>query len=71
MNFSATPKFPSPSGQAAFVKASTAMLQKLSYVKHYAWFAFPTSTNGADETGLYRPGAVATTVGKAYRAAGK
>jgi Glycosyl hydrolase catalytic core len=53
------------------VKSSTAMLQKLSYVERYAWFAFPTSTDGTDGTGLYRPGNVPTLAGKAYRAAGK
>jgi hypothetical protein len=46
------------------------MLESLSYVEHYAWFAFPTSTNGQDETGLYRPGGAITEPGKAYRAAG-
>jgi len=71
MNFSGSPKFPTTSAQAAFITKSTAMLQKLSYVHRYAWFAFPTSTNGADETGLYRPGGVATAAGKAYRAAGQ
>jgi hypothetical protein len=70
INFSGSPKFPTASNQAAFVRASTAMLQKLSYVERYAWFAFGTSTNGTDETGLYRPGGVATAMGEAYRAAG-
>jgi len=70
INFGAGAKFPSATNQAAFVKKSTAMLEKLSYVEHYAWFAFPTSTNGQDETGLYRPGGAITKPGKAYRAAG-
>lgn len=70
MNFGGGAKFPSATNQAAFVKKSTAMLQKLSYVEHYAWFAFPTSTNGQDETGLYRPGGAITKPGEAYRAAG-
>ncbi len=57
--------FPSPRGQAAFVRAATAMLQKLPYVWRYAWFALPA--DGADGTaGLFRPGAVATAAGRAY-----
>ena len=70
MNFSGSPKIPSASNQADFVTESTAMLQKLSYVERYAWFAFPTSTDGTDGTGLYRPGGVATAPGRAYKAAG-
>jgi hypothetical protein len=70
MNFSGSPKIPSPSNQADFVTKSTEMLQKLSYVERYAWFAFPTSTDGTDGTGLYRPGGVATAPGLAYKAAG-
>jgi len=70
INFGGGTKFPSATRQAAFVKRSTAMLEKLSYVEHYAWFAFPTSSNGEDETGLYRPGNTITKPGKAYRAAG-
>ncbi|MCD5310487.1 glycoside hydrolase family protein [Kineosporia babensis] len=69
MNFGAGQKFPSATNQANFVKKSTAMLNKLKYVEHYSWFAFPTSTNGQDETGLYRPGGAITKPGKAYRAA--
>jgi hypothetical protein len=57
--------FPSPSGQAAFVRAATAMLQKLPYVWRYAWFALPA--DGADGTaGLFRPGAVPTAAGRAF-----
>lgn len=70
MNFGAGEKLPSATNQAKFVKSSTTMLEKLKYVEHYAWFAFPTSTNGQDETGLYRPGGAITKPGKAYRAAG-
>jgi hypothetical protein len=71
MNFSGGARVPSPSVQAQFVKKSTAMLERLSYVERYAWFAFPTSTDGTDGTGLYRPGGVPTIPGKAYRAAGR
>jgi hypothetical protein len=72
MNFgvSGAGRFPTPAQQAEFVTESTTMLESLSYVEHYAWFAFPTSTNGQDETGLYRPGGAITEPGKAYRAAG-
>ena len=71
MNFSGSPRLPSAKVQADFVTKSTAMLERLSYVERYAWFAFPTSTDGSDGTGLYRPGGVPTVPGKAYRAAGK
>ena len=72
MNFgvSGAGRFPTPAQQAEFVTESTKMLESLSYVEHYAWFAFPTSTNGQDETGLYRPGGAITQPGEAYRAAG-
>ncbi|WP_285620104.1 glycoside hydrolase family protein [Kineosporia sp. NBRC 101677] len=69
MKFGTGDRFPAPANQASFVKKSTAMLNKLKYVEQYAWFAFPTSTNGQDETGLYRPGGAITAPGKAYRAA--
>ncbi|GAB6902050.1 glycoside hydrolase family protein [Kineosporia succinea] len=70
INFGSGAKFPTAANQANFVKKSTAMLEKISYVEHYSWFAFPTSTNGKNETGLYRPGGAITAPGKAYRAAG-
>ncbi|MFJ7073683.1 glycoside hydrolase family protein [Streptomyces sp. NPDC098781] len=62
-----TPRYPSKAQQAAFVKKSTAMLQRLPYVKRYAWFTL--STDRGDGSGLYR-GATANRVGAAYRAAG-
>ncbi|GLY14724.1 hypothetical protein Kisp01_17390 [Kineosporia sp. NBRC 101677] len=70
MNFGSGPKFASPADQAEFVRLSTEMLESLDYVEHYSWFAFPTSKNGQDETGLYRPGGAITEPGKAYRSAG-
>jgi len=70
MNFGGGAKYPSASQQAAFVTSSTSMLESLSYVERYAWFAFPTPKEGGDGTGLYRPGGAATPAGKAYRAAG-
>lgn len=51
MNFGGGAKFASPADQAEFVRLSTDMLEGLSYVEHYSWFAFPTSKNGQDETG--------------------
>ncbi|WP_328364979.1 glycoside hydrolase family protein [Streptomyces sp. NBC_00445] len=61
-----TPKYPTKARQAAFVKKSTAMLEKLPYVKRYAWFTL--STQRGHGTGLYN-GANANRVGAAYRAA--
>jgi hypothetical protein len=68
-NFKSAPQFPTGQQEATFIRQSTAMLQKLPYVERYAWFALPTARNGADETGLYRPGNIPTLAGKAYRAA--
>lgn len=63
---SGTPKYPTKERQAAFVKKSTAMLEKLPYVKRYAWFTL--STQRGHGTGLYN-GTQANRVGAAYRAA--
>ena len=60
---------PTADQQAAFVTASTAMLQGLSFVERYAWFSFPTPTEGGLGTGLYSPGGVPTAMGLAYRKA--
>jgi len=66
-NFGGSPAFPTQRQQAAFLTASTAMLQRLPYVQRYAWFALPASaTDGS--TGLFRSGAVATTEGRASEA---
>lgn len=69
IKFGATTTYPTQAQQADFVRASTAMLQRLPYLERYAWFALPASGTG-DSTGLYRDGAAPTTVGAAYRAAG-
>jgi hypothetical protein len=63
--FGATTVVPTPGRQAAFVRASTAMLRKLPYVWRYAWFALPASSSGPS-TGLFRDGAVPTAVGRAF-----
>jgi hypothetical protein len=60
--------YPSDAQQAAFVKKSTAMLQSLSYVERYAWFALPTP-DGKQGTGLYKNGTTPTAAGRAYRVA--
>jgi hypothetical protein len=59
--------YPSAAQQVSFIQGSTAMLQSLSFVERYAWFALPTST-GTDATGLYRNGTTPTDAGVAYRA---
>jgi len=61
-------RYPTWSQQAAFVTASTAMLERLPYLRRYAWFALPSnSTDGT--VGLYRSGARATAAGSAFRLA--
>ncbi len=69
IRFGATTTFPSARLQAAFVTAATAMLQRLSFVQRYAWFALP-ATPGDGTAGLFRPGAIATRAGLAFEAAG-
>jgi hypothetical protein len=70
IRFAATATFPTPRQQAAFVTAATSMLQRLSYVQRYAWFALPATTgpNGDGSAGLFRPGAIATAAGRAFEA---
>jgi hypothetical protein len=57
--------FPTLRQQAAFVTASTRMLERLRYVHRYAWFALPSdSTDGT--VGLFRAGGVPTRAGRAF-----
>jgi RNA polymerase sigma factor (sigma-70 family) len=68
-NFGGSPQTPTDQQQAAFLTAATAMLQSLPYVQRYAWFGLQaTSTDGS--MGLFSTGPVATTVGRAFEAAG-
>jgi hypothetical protein len=68
-NFGGSPQTPGRRQQAAFLTAATAMLQRLSYVQRYAWFGLEaTPTDGS--MGLFRSGPSATTVGRAFQAAG-
>ncbi len=60
--------FPSEAQQAAFLSAATTMLDGLSYVQRYAWFALPTSA-GSGTTGLFGPGPSVTQVGRAFESA--
>jgi hypothetical protein len=63
-----TATFPAEAQQAAFLTAATQMLDGLSYVQRYAWFALPTSS-GSGTTGLFNPGPSVTQVGQAFEAA--
>jgi hypothetical protein len=67
-NFGTNPAtFPTWRQQAAFVTASTRMLERLRYVHRYAWFALPSdSTDGT--VGLFRAGGVPTRAGRAFEA---
>jgi RNA polymerase sigma factor (sigma-70 family) len=65
---SATPTYPTQAGQAAFLTAATEMLDGLSYVQRYAWFALPTSA-GSGTTGLFNTGPSVTPVGVAFEKA--
>src|SRR5712691_1740189 len=72
INFSNGVSFPTPSQQAAFVTAAAKMLQGLSYVQRYAWFALPATSgsNGDGSAGLFRPNAIATAAGRAFEKIG-
>jgi RNA polymerase sigma factor (sigma-70 family) len=60
--------YPSETQQAAFLTAATTMLDGLSYVQRYAWFALPASA-GSGTTGLFNAGPSVTPVGTAFEAA--
>lgn len=68
INFSGGTHYPSPSAQAAFLTASTEMLDGLSFVSRYAWFALPAADDGPS-TGLFTSGPAVTAVGRAFEAA--
>jgi hypothetical protein len=61
--------YPTGAEQAAFIQGATRMLEDLSFVERYAWFALPAYEQHGG-TGLYREGAVPTAAGLAYRQAG-
>jgi hypothetical protein len=69
IRFGSTTVFPSARRQAAFVTAATAMLQRLTFVQRYAWFALP-ATPGDGTAGLFWPGPTATSAGLAFEHAG-
>ncbi len=64
---SATPSYPAQAQQAAFLTAATRMLAGEPYVLRYAWFALTAETS-TSTTGLFSSGAVATEVGRAFKA---
>jgi hypothetical protein len=68
INFSSGTHYPSAPGQAAFVTASTKMLDNLSYLQRYAWFALPAADDGPS-TGLFTSGPKVTEVGRVFEAA--
>lgn len=61
----AGPIYPTDAEQAAFVTASVRMLDRLSFLRRYAWFALPAPSSGPS-TGLFAPGPRATAVGLAF-----
>jgi hypothetical protein len=66
INFAAArPSYPTGAEQAAFVVASVRMLDSLTFLQRYAWFALPAASSGPS-SGLYTPGPRATAVGLAF-----
>ena len=57
--------YPSGARQAAFVKASAAMLTRLRGVERYAWLALPTAKDGG--TGLFTAAGTPTAAGRAFQ----
>ena len=68
ISFSNGTHYPSEAAQAAFVTASTKMLDGLPYLQRYSWFALPAADSGPS-TGLFHSGPTVTQVGKAFEAA--
>jgi hypothetical protein len=68
INFSGGTSYPTGAQQAAFVTASTRMLDGLPYLQRYAWFALPAKDSGPS-TGLFTSGPTATAAGVAFEAA--
>ncbi len=60
--------YPTDQQQAAFVTASTQMLDSLPYLQRYAWFGL-SAADTAPSSGLFLSGAVPTDTGLAYEAA--
>ncbi|GAA3336152.1 hypothetical protein GCM10020358_07170 [Amorphoplanes nipponensis] len=69
MNFTGSPKYPTGAQEAAFIRGTTAGLEKRAFVERYAWFGLPAVGDSVD-FGLYRDASSPTEAGKAYRAAG-
>jgi RNA polymerase sigma factor (sigma-70 family) len=69
INFSGSPKYASDAQKVAFIKGTTAGLEKRSYVERYAYFGLPAVGDSVD-FGLYLDADSPTAAGKAYRAAG-
>jgi hypothetical protein len=68
IDFSNGTHYPSESSQAAFLTAATRMLDGLSFVQRYAWFALPAADSGPS-TGLFAAGPHVTAVGRAFEQA--
>ena len=65
-----TGQFPTGAQQAAFVTGATTMLDGLSYVQRYAWFALPANSSDGS-LGLFSSSGAATGTGRAFEAAGR
>ncbi|WP_228473786.1 glycoside hydrolase family protein, partial [Streptomyces calidiresistens] len=66
IDFSHGTRYPSEAEQAAFVTASTRMLESLPFLERYAWFGLGTEEEGPG-TALFRSGGVPTDKGLAFR----
>jgi hypothetical protein len=68
MRFGTKTTYPSSKQLVTFLKGATTMMEKLPYVKRYAYFGLPAK---GYPNGLYRDGDSPTAAGRAYRAVGK
>lgn len=65
IRFGGGPKYPAPEQQAAFVRASAAMLEALPYLERYAWFSLPATPGSG--TGLFTVSGTPTPAGVAFQ----
>ncbi|MDM7832544.1 glycoside hydrolase family protein [Cellulomonas edaphi] len=67
IRFGATPSYPTSKQLVRFLRGATTMMEKLSYVRRYAYFGLPAK---GYPNGLYKDGDSPTAAGRAYRAVG-
>ncbi|MBF4160247.1 glycosyl hydrolase [Nocardioides acrostichi] len=65
MRFGVDPSVPAARTQARFLRLAAEALAERRWVRRWAWFGLPAAATGRS-SGLYRPGAEVTRVGRAF-----